>query len=205
MEDDTLLTLLPPELRGVMSRYCEGPEDFPFTREEMEWLLCQGTLTVLWSAQEVCLVERYAMAQRHKSTQAIANLRVESCTRACFSANSELVRKILSGNDRIHKDKLLDHLIGRHLIEERMTGKIVVATFERKILYADVVLLDAKSIFALLKRRYSTRDTESAARMAARSTLKYVSKIAERYEHLPLIKAMYQIENAAAIEELKTH
>jgi len=199
----TLLALLPPELHAIISHHREGPEDFPFTQEEIEWLLCRGKLSVLWSAQEVCLVERYTVAQRHKTTQAIANLRIGSCARAYFSPQGELVRKELAGNDRIHKEKLMKHLVGRCFIEQKTTGKTVISTFNQNILYADIVLLDVKSVYALLRRRFSSRDENSATKMATRSALKYIRDVTEKCSQFPPTKEMYLLENAAVIEEIR--
>lgn len=182
LQDDleTLIVDIPEELKDVVLRYREGPEEAKYTEVELLWLVTMKDFAVMWLAEDVCLVERYDRVHPRPGRHTIKSLRISLCTRGRVCVNGSLIGTTLQPG-KASKENLFGNMINRCLTERGERDKTIIALSGGRIIKAMFCFLDLRSVFLLLKRRHTNRDAtnDCIVSLSVQGTLRYLDNVVE--------------------------
>jgi hypothetical protein len=171
----------------------------PFIKEEIEWLLnIRKTLAIMFGYAGNCDIKILVSRFNRDSTYLIETLSIGTYI-SDNKANISSEDTKFDGREEIDKTSIRSDLIGRYDTQIIKSSNTIVSYDEEAEvdIYADVVILDLRSIFIILKRRFSLIMPTEAINLARKYTMIILNTIMDDMNGVGLYAlAMYLVTNA---------
>ena len=200
-DPETLIADIPDELKAVILRYREGPEEAVYTEAELMWLLSVRNIGVMWMAEDVCLVEGYDRVYPRNDRYTIKSLRTNSCKRGRVSNDGSLYQKDLHC-DKLPKAHLFFNVADSCLTERKRRDKTIIALSSGRVIKAVFCFLDLRSVFLLLKRRHTNRNAtdDCIVSLSVQGTLRYLDSVIEECHYYSPMTEMFLSMNVGFLQ-----
>lgn len=172
------------------------------TAGELDWLFSvRRTPMVMYRSGNDCSVSYYHIPPDRLLKYTHVHLDVDTTVR-CSISKDGVVEIENEDVDRMKLKKLVGYLEGRGISGLcDVSEKVITMTDEGEEILARDVLLDARSVFLLLKRRYSKECTAgTAVQMAMEGTMKYITGTLSHFGSNFVMVEMFLSSNAANLE-----
>lgn len=181
---------VPEELISIITQRSLELERAPFTAEEMEHVLFRRrTMAVLYANNSACNVEHY------HTNMSDASLWIDGAlSGGCYNGNVYYYRQKETEFDA-DADEFVARMTGRFDADSAIISDFSLVCHpsdnEEEELFADVLLLDVRSVFLVLKRRLQLLNRSAPVEMAREQTTRYLQSIMSHYKGNLAVLEMY--------------